>query len=103
MHFNLPNVMILAALLASLILVFRAGDRIPAIIALVAAGLEALLAFRLLTIRGPASLGLILSAVLAGAGAWAWLRASSKPTVTGATVVTLIGLIQFLVALRVLA
>ena len=103
MHFNMANMMILAALLAALVLVFRAGERVPAIIALVVSGLEALLAFRLLTINGPSSLWLILTAVLTGAGVWAWSRAGSKPAVTAATVVTLIGLIQFLVALRLLA
>ncbi len=64
----MPNLMILGALAASLVLVFRSGERIPAFIALAAAALEALIAFRLVTIKGPPSLGLILAAALTLAG-----------------------------------
>lgn len=103
MHFNMANLMILGALLASLVLVFRAGERVPAVVALVVSGLEALVAFRLVTINGPRSLGLILAAALALSGGWAWLRSSSKEAVTAATVVALIGAIQLLVALDLLA
>lgn len=103
MHFNLPSVMILAALLASLVLVFRAGERIPAIISLAAAALQALIAFRLITIKGPPSLGIALSAALVLGGVWSWMRAASKPAVTAATVVALIGIIQLLIGLKVLA
>lgn len=101
MHFNMSNLMILGALAASLLLVFRSGERIPAFIALAAAALEALIAFGLVTIRSAPSLGLILAAALTLAGGWAWMRASSKPTVTAATVVALVGVIQLLVALKV--
>jgi hypothetical protein len=103
MHFNMPNLMILGALVASFVLVFRSGERIPAFIALAAAALEALIAFRLVTIKGPPSLGLVLAAALTVAGVWSWMRASSKVTVTAATVVALIGVIQLLVALKVMA
>ena len=103
MHFNMPNLMILGALLASFVLLFRSAERIPAFIALVAAALEALIAFRLVSIKGPAQLGLILAAGLTLGGAWSWVRAASKPAVTAATVIAFIGVIQLLVALRVLA
>ena len=103
MHFNMPNLMILGALAASLVLVFRSGERIPAFIALAASALEALMAFRLVTIKGPPQLGLILAAALAVAGCWSWMRASSKPTVTAATAIAFIGIVQLLVSLRVLA
>jgi hypothetical protein len=102
-QFNMPNLLILVALLGSLVLVFRSADRIPAFIALVAAALEALIAFRLITIKGPPSLGLILAAALLLGGAWAWTRSTTKPAVSAATAVSLVGLIQFLVALKVLA
>jgi drug/metabolite transporter (DMT)-like permease len=103
MHFNLPQVLIVCALVASFVLVFRASERIPAFIALAVSGLEALIAFRLVTINAPSSFGLILAAALAAAGAWSWSRASSKPSVSAATVVVLIGVIQLLWALRILA
>lgn len=103
MHFNQANLMIVAALLASLFLVLRTGDKVPAVIALIVSGIEALIAFRLVTFHGPPHLGLLLAAALAGAGAWAWSRSGSKPAVTAATVVTFIGIIQLLVALRLMA
>ncbi|HKE20008.1 MAG TPA: hypothetical protein VKB80_34275 [Kofleriaceae bacterium] len=103
MHFNMPNLMILGALLASFVLLFRSGERIPAFIALIAAALEALIAFRLVSFKGPQHLGLILAAALTVGGAWAWVRAVSKPAVAAATVIALIGIIQLLVALKVLA
>jgi hypothetical protein len=103
MHFNMSNLMILGALIASFVLVVRTGERIPALIALVVSGLEALIAFRLLTLHGPAHLDLILAAALAAAGVWAWMRVGGKPAVTAATVVALVGAIQFLVALGLMA
>jgi len=102
MHFDQANLMILGALAASLFLTFRSGDRIPAVVALIAAGLEALIAFRLATFHGIPYRGFVLAAALAAGGAWSWLRASSKPAATAATVVTLIGLLQLLAALRLL-
>lgn len=102
MHFNQPNLMILGALLAAFVLVFRSGEKIPAFIALAVAALEALIAFRLVTIKGPASLGLILAILLAAAGIWSWMRATSKPAVTAATVVALVGVIQVLRSLDIL-
>jgi len=102
MHFNQPNLMILGALLAAFVLVFRSGEKVPAFIALAVAALEALIAFRLVTIKGPASLGLILAVLLAAAGIWSWMRAASKPAVTAATVVALVGVIQVLRSLDIL-
>jgi hypothetical protein len=103
MHFNQANLMILGALLASVFLVLRTADKVPAVVALIVSGIEALIAFRLVTFHGPPHLGLLLAAALAGAGAWSWTRAGSKPAVTAATVVVLIGIIQLLVALRLMA
>lgn len=103
MHFNMVNLMVLAALAASLLLLFRSAERVPAVIAVVAAGIEALIALRLVTFHGPPYLGTLLAGALAVAGAWAWSRAGSKPAVTAATVVAFIGLIQLLMALRLMA
>lgn len=100
MNFTMGNLLILSALLASFVLVFRAGERIPAIIALVVSGLEALIAFGLISIRGPAYLGLLLATGLAVAGVWALGRTGTKPTVSAATVVALVGVVQLLLALE---
>ncbi len=94
MHFNMANLMILGALVASFVLVFRSAERLPAFIGLVASALEALIAFRLVTIKGPPHLGLILAAALALGGGWSWLRAGTKPAVSAATVVAVIGAVQ---------
>jgi len=96
MHFNMANLMILGALLASCVLVFRSAERLPAFIALAASALEALIAFRLVTIKGPPYLGLILAALLALGGGWSWLRAGTKPAVSAATIVAVIGAIQLI-------
>ncbi|HTE54897.1 MAG TPA: hypothetical protein VK698_28785 [Kofleriaceae bacterium] len=103
MHFNMVTLMILGALAASLLLLFRSGERIPAIIAVVAAGVETLIALHLVSFHGPPYLGTVLAAALTIAGAWAWSRVGSKPAVTAATLVAFIGLVQLLVALRLLA
>lgn len=103
MHFNMVNLMVLAALAASLLLLFRSAERVPAVIAVIASGIQALIALRLVTFHGPPHLGTLLAAALAGAGAWAWSRAGSRPAVTAATVVAFIGVVQLLVALRLMA
>ena len=103
MHFNLGSIMILGAVAGSAFLLARAGERIPAVIALVASALQALIMFRILTIQGPASLGLVLSVAIAAGGCWAWTRSGSKPTITAATVVALVGIIQTLMAVKLLA
>ena len=103
MHFNMVNLMVLAALAASLLLLFRSAERVPAVIAVIASGIQALIALRLVTFHGPPYLGTLLAAALAVAGVWAWSRAGSKPAVTAATVVAFIGLVQLLLALRLMA
>lgn len=103
MHFNMVNLMVLAALAASLLLLFRSAERVPAVIAVIASGIQALIALRLVTFHGPPHLGTLLAAALAASGAWAWSRAGSKPAVTAATVVAFIGVVQLLLALRLMA
>ena len=90
------------ALIAAVILVLQGGERLIPLIALVACALEALAAFHVLQLSSPkVRIDAILPAVLAVTGGIAWARSSSKPGITAATVITLVGVIQLLFALRV--
>ena len=90
------------ALVASVILVLQGSERLIPLIALVACALEAASAFHVLQLSSPRiRIDVILPAVLAIAGAIAWARSATKPAATAATVVTLVGVIQLLHALRV--
>ena len=90
------------ALIAAVILVLQGGERLIPLIALVACALEALAAFQLLHLSSPTiRIDAILPAVFAVTGGIAWARSSSKPGITAATVITLVGVIQLLFALRV--
>jgi hypothetical protein len=98
---NLPNVLIVAALASSLLLVFQLKQRLIPIVAAVASGLEAVLAFHILkfSLKG-INLGLVLGGVLAVAGALIWAtKATGKPHVTAATIIALVGAIQVFTAL----
>src|SRR4051794_40323558 len=97
---NLPNVLILAALASSLLLVFQLKQRLFPIVAAVASGVEAVLAFHLLKfgVKG-INLGLVLGGVLAVAGVLIWAKATAKTHVTAATIIALVGAIQVITAL----
>jgi hypothetical protein len=94
---SLFDMLSVAALAASVFLLFDAGARIPALAAVLAAGLQAGILFHVLQVRtGSFPLTLALSfAVLAAAGT-AWTRAQAKPGVTAATAAVLAGAIQIL-------
>ncbi len=99
---SLFDVLSVAALAASVVLLFDAGARIPALAAALAAGLQAGILFHLVQVRtGGFPLPLVLSfAVLLAAG-FAWTRAQAKPGVTAATAAVLAGAIQILRGLKV--
>jgi hypothetical protein len=83
------------ALIAAVILVLQGGERLIPLIALVACALEVLAAFHVLTLSSPkVRIDAILAAVIAVTGGIAWARSSSKPGITAATVITLVGVIQ---------
>jgi hypothetical protein len=92
---NLTSALAIAALAASLLLLFQLKQRVFPIVAAVASGIEALLAFRVFHfgIRG-LNLWLILGAALIVAGAIVWTKTAGKTHVTAATVVTLVGAVQ---------
>ncbi len=94
---SLFDILSVAALAASLVLLLDAGARLPAFAAVLAAGLQAGILFQFLQVRtGSFPLTLALSfAVLAAAG-FAWTRAQAKPGVTAATAAVLAGALQIL-------
>jgi hypothetical protein len=85
------------ALIAAVILVLQGGERLIPLIALVACALEVLRMFGLLELSSrKVKIEAILPAVLAITGGIAWVRSASKPAITAATVITLVGVIQLL-------
>ena len=103
MTIDFPTVLVVCALIGSVLLVLQGGQRLCALIALVACGLEALIAFNVLHLSSPKiRIDMILSAVLVVTGAICWMRSAGKTAITAATVVALVGLIQLLHALHVL-
>lgn len=95
MHLSFPTALVVSALIGSIVLVLNRGDRLWPVIAVVAAGIEALMVFNLLQLSlSKFRIDVILPGVLLVAGALCWSKSSSKSTVTAATVVSLVAIIQ---------
>jgi hypothetical protein len=97
---NLSHALVIAALAASLLLVFKLKHRLFPGIALAVSVIEAMLSFRVVhfSVSG-VNLMLVLGALLAVAGGLVWAKSSGKMHTTAATVVTLVGAIQVFSAL----
>jgi hypothetical protein len=81
----------------------KPGDRLVPGIALVAAAVAALIDFRVIQLSSTKfRIDVILPAILTLTGGISWSRSSTKSTITAGTIVTLVGLIMLLSALRVL-
>jgi len=94
---SLFDLLSVAALAASVVLLFDAGARLPAFAAALAAGLQAGILFHLVQVRsGNFPLPIALSFALLLAAGYAWTRAQAKPGVTAATAAVLAGAIQIL-------
>ncbi|HEX3757279.1 MAG TPA: hypothetical protein VHW23_01175 [Kofleriaceae bacterium] len=103
MSIDFHTALAVCALVASVILVLQAGERLIPLIALVACAIEALSAFHVLQLSSPrVRIDMILPAVLVITGGIAWARSSSKPAISASTVLALVGVIQLVHALRVL-
>jgi hypothetical protein len=103
MHFGFAHSLVVAALVASIWLVVQGGDRLFPTLAAVASGLEALIVFNIISLSsGKFRIDVILPALLLVAGGASWTKVSTKSTITAATVATLVGALQLLLALRVL-
>jgi hypothetical protein len=95
--------LVVCALIASVMLALGGGDRLFPAIALVVCAIEALSVFRVIQLSSPKlRIDVILPAVLVVTGGICWSRAATKSAITGATVITIVGLIQLLLALHVL-
>ena len=89
------------AVACSVVLLLQHKARLFPIVALVASGIELLMSLGVLHLSiGSFSLLLVLGVALAVAGIGVYLKASAKPVVSAATVVTLIGALQVTNALH---
>ncbi len=100
---SLANILALAALVASILLVISKQARLPSMVALVASSIEVLIAFRIVRLHvAGLPLGLILGAALLAAGVLVYPKVAAKAAVSAATVTVLVGTVQVLRGLRVL-
>jgi len=103
MHIDFGNALVIAALISAVVLVLGGGDRTFPLIAAIAATIEGLIAFHIISLSsGKFRIDLILPALMLLAGGICWSKAGSKSTITAATIISLVALIQVLVALTVL-
>lgn len=103
MHVQSGTALVVTALVASLLLLLGRGERVFAIIAVIASGIMALIAFDVITFSmKPVRVDVTLPALLVIAGAACWSRLSTKGQVTAATTLVLVGLLQLLSAVDVL-
>ncbi|HSM92659.1 MAG TPA: hypothetical protein VLT47_07180 [Anaeromyxobacteraceae bacterium] len=86
---------------ASIVLFLAHANRGLLLVALAASGLEVLMAFGLIALHVSVSvpLQLILGALIAVPAVLVWLRASSKASISAATVLTLVGALQVWLAI----
>jgi hypothetical protein len=100
MHFDMGTILAITALLASFVLMKT--DRIFALLAVAAAAVQTLMALGIMTMTlAKFRIDVILPALLAVAGAVCWSKVATKSAVTAATIVTLLGSLELLLALRV--
>ena len=94
---NIGTLLVLTAVVGSVVLVAQSTSRLFPLIALVASGLEALLAFKIVSfsVSGINVLFILALALLVGGGA-SWMHATAKPSVTAATAVAMVGAVQVL-------
>ena len=101
MSLTTPTLLVCAALVASIVLLMRHRPLGLPILATVVAVFEMLVAFHVVTLsimRVP--LPLFLGAALAIAGLAVWVRSGTKSTITAASLVVFVGLVQIVAALH---
>jgi hypothetical protein len=104
MHINFQHALVVSALVASIALLLHREDRLFPVLALVASGLEALMVFQVISLSsGKFRIDVILAGLLALAGGVSWAKEQGKVTVTAATVATLVGVLQLLIALGLMS
>ena len=102
MHMSYSTLPLAATTAASLYLLLQGGgERRYAVIAFIVSLMELLLALHIVTFSiAKFRVDVIMAAVLAVAGCLCWGKSSAKGGVTAATIVSLIGLMQLVLALR---
>jgi hypothetical protein len=103
MSFSIETVLIIATLVSAIYLLLQKTDRMFPTIAVLAAGIQLLMSWGLMSLTlAKYRIDVILPALLVLSGAICWGKSSTKGTITAATLVTLIGTLQLLAALRIL-
>ena len=98
---DFATALVVCALVSSVILALSGGDRLVPAIAFVACAIEALMVFHLIQLSSAKfRIDVILPAILVITGGICWSRSSTKSTITAATVIAIVGLVQLLLALR---
>ena len=102
MH-SVQHALVIIVLASSALLLAQSTERLFAGIAFIAAAIWALLTFKLMTLSlSSIRIDVILPAALVVGGGMAWYRTTGKSHVTASTIITLVGVLNLLVALRVL-
>jgi hypothetical protein len=102
-HVNVSTALVVVALVSSIVLLLQKAERTVPLVAVIASGVEALLAFGLMSLSlAKFRVDVVLPAVLAVAGVIAWTRASTKHTITSATLIAAVGAIQLVGALHLM-
>lgn len=98
---TLHTALAVAALIASIVLFLNHASRGLALLAVVASGLEVLMAFGYLVLHvsSPVPLQLLLGALIAIPAFLIWLRVNAKTAVSAATVLALVGALQVVLPL----
>ena len=103
MH-DLHTALVVVAFASAALLLAQSSERLFAGIAFIAAGIECLLVFKLMTLSlSSIRIDVILPALLVVGGGMAWYRTSGKSHVTASTLITVVGLLQLLESLKVLS
>lgn len=103
MSFELGTALVVTTLIAAVVLLVNRTDRMFPTLAVIAAGIQALMVFGIMSLTlSKFRIDVILPALLVVAGGVCWGKSSTKPTITAATLVTVIGALELLLALRLL-
>jgi len=94
---NIWQLLVLAALGGSIALFAKAPWQLFPLLSVILCGAEFLFAFRIVTIsiKG-VNLMMLLGAAVATLGVLMWVKNTGRPGITAATVVALVGAVQFL-------
>lgn len=103
MHFNMPTILILLTLGAAIYLLLNKSDRMWPTIAVIAAGIQTLLAMGLMSLSlAKFRIDVILPAILVVCGVMCWLKDSTKGAITAATLIVVIAGLELIGALHIL-